>query len=42
LVIAMSSTRTPVDETLLSLAMRHCNWAFWPLAAAGRLIVELM
>jgi len=38
----MSSIHTPVDATLLSLAMRHFNWAFWPLAAAGRLIVEVM
>jgi hypothetical protein len=40
LLITILSIRTPVEETLLSDAMRHFNWTFCPLAAAGILIVE--
>jgi hypothetical protein len=45
LVIATSSTRTPAApeaETLLSVAARHFNRTFCPLAAAGRLAVVVM
>ena len=42
LLITILSIRTPVAETLLSDAIRHFNWMFCPLAAAGRLIVESM
>src|SRR5947207_15875467 len=38
-VITMLSTRTPLSPaaaTLLSVAARHFNWMFCPLAAGGR------
>jgi len=38
----IESILTPVDATLLSLAILHLRLTIWPLAAAGKVTVEVM
>jgi hypothetical protein len=37
-MLSIRTPGTPAAARLSSLAARHFNWMFWPLAAAGMLI----